>query len=71
MATVDELVGMWPQLDGLLEAGDNAEAADCDMVVIATPWDSAASTAHHAAASRFSASRSSASDGSSSNAISK
>ena len=45
MATVDELVGMWPQLDGLLEAGDNAEAADCDMVVIATPWDSAASTA--------------------------
>ena len=42
---VDELVEKWPQLDGLLEAGDNADAAECDMVVIATPWDSAASTA--------------------------
>jgi len=45
METVDELVGKWPQLDGLIEAGDNAAAAACDMVVIATPWDSAASTA--------------------------
>jgi 8-hydroxy-5-deazaflavin:NADPH oxidoreductase len=45
METVDELVGKWPQLAGLLEAGDNAAAAACDMVVIATPWDSAASTA--------------------------
>ncbi len=45
METVDELLGKWPQLDGLLEAGDNKAAADCDMVVIATPWDSAASTA--------------------------
>jgi NADPH-dependent F420 reductase len=45
METVDELLGKWPQLVGLLEAGDNAAAADCDMVVIATPWDSAASTA--------------------------
>jgi 8-hydroxy-5-deazaflavin:NADPH oxidoreductase len=45
METVDELLGKWPQLAGLLEAGDNAAAADCDMVVIATPWDSAASTA--------------------------
>ena len=45
METVDELLGKWPQLDGMLEAGDNAAAADCDMVVIATPWDSAASTA--------------------------
>lgn len=45
METVDELLGKWPQLDGLLEAGDNKAAADCDMVVIATPWDSAAGTA--------------------------
>jgi hypothetical protein len=45
MEAVDELVGKWPQLTELLEAGDNAGAADCDMVVIATPWDSAASTA--------------------------
>ncbi len=45
MEAVDELVGKWPQLAELLEAGDNAAAAECDMVVIATPWDSAASTA--------------------------
>lgn len=45
METVDELVERWPQLSGLLEAGDNAAAAECDLVVIATPWDSAASTA--------------------------
>jgi NADPH-dependent F420 reductase len=45
IAVVDELVGQWPQLGGLLDGGDNAAAADCDLVVIATPWDSAASTA--------------------------
>jgi NADPH-dependent F420 reductase len=45
METVDELVGKWPHLADLLEAGDNSMAAECDMVVIATPWDSAASTA--------------------------
>ncbi len=42
---VDELCAAWPDLLGLLEAGDNADAADCDLVVIATPWDSAAQTA--------------------------
>ena len=41
---VAELVAAWPQLDGLLEGGDNAAAADCDLIVIATPWDSAAQT---------------------------
>jgi hypothetical protein len=45
MEAVDELVGKWPQLDGLLEAGDNPMAAACDLVVLATPWDSAAGTA--------------------------
>lgn len=45
METVDELLGKWPQLVGLLDGGDNPAAADCDVVVIATPWDSAASTA--------------------------
>jgi len=45
MEAVDELVAKWPQLAELLEAGDNAAAAECDMIVIATPWDSAASTA--------------------------
>lgn len=34
----------FPELSKLLTAGDNAAAAQCDMVVIATPWDSAAST---------------------------
>ncbi len=41
----DKLVEQWPHLADLLEAGDNADAAECDIVVIATPWDSAASTA--------------------------
>jgi NADPH-dependent F420 reductase len=45
METVDQLIASWPHLAELLEAGDNAAAAECDMVVIATPWDSAASTA--------------------------
>ncbi|MGE5209992.1 MAG: NADPH-dependent F420 reductase [Acidobacteriota bacterium] len=42
---VDELLAAWPALVGLLEAGDNTEAAECDLVVVATPWDSAARTA--------------------------
>ena len=42
---VDQLLATWPDLAGLLEAGDNAVAADCDLVVVATPWDSAAATA--------------------------
>ena len=29
----------------LLRYGDNAAAADCEIVVIATPWDSAATMA--------------------------
>lgn len=42
----DSLVEKWPHLADLLEAGDNADAANSDMIVIATPWDSAAGTAH-------------------------
>jgi 8-hydroxy-5-deazaflavin:NADPH oxidoreductase len=42
---VDQLLAAWPDLVGLLEAGDNPAAADCELVVIATPWDSAAGTA--------------------------
>ena len=42
---VDELLAAWPDLTGLLEAGDNGVAAECDLVVVATPWDSAAATA--------------------------
>jgi NADPH-dependent F420 reductase len=45
METRDELVDRYPELDELLGYGDNATAADCDVVVIATPWDSAATMA--------------------------
>lgn len=49
MESRDAFVEKWPELDELLGYGDNAAAADCDMVVIATPWDSAATMAqsHH------------------------
>jgi NADPH-dependent F420 reductase len=45
METRDRLVDQWPELGELLGYGDNETAADCDVVVIATPWDSAATTA--------------------------
>lgn len=45
MEARDKLVESWPDLRELLGYGDNQAAAACDMVVIATPWDSAASTA--------------------------
>ena len=45
MEARDGMVAKWPETDGLLTYGDNAAAADCDVVVIATPWDSAATTA--------------------------
>ena len=45
MEARDALVAKWPDLDGRLGYGDNAGAAECDVVVIATPWDSAATTA--------------------------
>jgi hypothetical protein len=41
----DALVEKWPQLDLKIESGDNHAAATCELVVIATPWDSAATTA--------------------------
>jgi len=50
MEARDELVGKWSDLDSLLSFGDNPAAADCDVVVIATPWDSAATTAQDNAA---------------------
>lgn len=50
MEVRDTLVAQYPQLDGVIEAGDNPAAAACDVVVIATPWDSAATTAHENAA---------------------
>lgn len=45
MEARDGLVAKWPDLESLLAFGDNPAAADCDVVVIATPWDSAATTA--------------------------
>ena len=49
MESRDAFVEKWPELDESLGYGDNASAADCDIVVIATPWDSAATMAqsHH------------------------
>ena len=38
----DELVKKWPEYKLNLTGGDNNRAAKCDLVVIATPWDSAA-----------------------------
>ena len=45
MEARDGQVEKWPDLAGLLGHGDNAAAAACDVVIIATPWDSAATTA--------------------------
>ncbi|HSH11319.1 MAG TPA: NAD(P)-binding domain-containing protein, partial [Ilumatobacter sp.] len=36
----DELVERYPEVGDLLGWGDNATAAECDLIVIATPWDS-------------------------------
>ena len=40
----NEFTERFPQLQGWLSWGDNAAASACDLVVIATPWDSAATT---------------------------
>ena len=45
MEARDELLDRWPDLAEMLDSGDNTDAASCDLVVIATPWDSAATTA--------------------------
>ena len=45
MEARDEIVERWPDLAERLHYGDNPAAAACDLVVIATPWDSAATTA--------------------------
>ena len=45
LEVVDQMKGKWPQLDAGIEAGDNNAAASCDVIVLATPWDSAATTA--------------------------
>jgi len=40
----DRLVEKWAHLDLPIQAGDNEAAAASDVVVVATPWDAAAST---------------------------
>lgn len=43
--TVDQLKADHPGLDLPVTGGNNEAAAKCDVVVLATPWDSAATTA--------------------------
>jgi hypothetical protein len=45
MEVRDTLLDKWSDLDLSIESADNAGAAEADMVVIATPWDAAATTA--------------------------
>ncbi len=45
MEAVDGLKALWPDRELMIEAGDNQEAAQTDLVVIATPWDGATQTA--------------------------
>ncbi len=41
----DDVVRRWPDHDLLVDGAENAQAAEADLVVIATPWEAAASTA--------------------------
>ncbi len=45
MEVRDAIIEAWPDHELPIDAGDNAAASDADLVVIATPWDSAATTA--------------------------
>lgn len=47
MESRDQFVDRYPEVAENLGYGDNALAATCDIVVIATPWDSAATMAQH------------------------
>jgi NADPH-dependent F420 reductase len=48
-----EIRDAWPALNLPLRGGSNEESAACDIVVLATPWDSAATTVReHSAALR-------------------
>jgi 8-hydroxy-5-deazaflavin:NADPH oxidoreductase len=41
----DEVLSQWPDLELDIVSGDNRAACEADLVVLATPWDSAATTA--------------------------
>lgn len=45
METVDEILGRWPDYKLDMTAADNEGAAGADLIVLSTPWDSAATTA--------------------------
>ena len=45
MEVRDKLIAKWSDIADRVESSDNPGAAACDIVVIATPWDSAATTA--------------------------
>jgi NADPH-dependent F420 reductase len=45
MEVADGLLSKWPDRELSIHSADNAGAASADVVVIATPWDAAASTA--------------------------
>jgi len=44
-SVVGEVTARWPALDLALDGADNAGAAAAELVVLATPWDSAIATA--------------------------
>ena len=45
MEARDALLEKWPDRDLTIDAGDNQGAASAEVVILATPWDSAATTA--------------------------
>jgi hypothetical protein len=45
LEAVDGVKAKWPELNLSIEAGDNEAASSCDVVVLATPWEGAATTA--------------------------
>ena len=45
MEACDQLKEKWPDMQLNIAPGDNDAAAACDVVVLATPWDGAATTA--------------------------
>ena len=46
MEARDVILARWPDRELAIDAGSNDDATEADLVVIATPWDSAATTAH-------------------------
>lgn len=49
MEVADRLLEKWSDRELSITAGDNVAAAECDVVVVATPWDAAAATARSVA----------------------